>query len=95
MSNALILLLPTALQTFQSSQLRKIKKRAFFPTTVVIDTPTLVERLEAVLLDLGEMHEHVLAAHVRGDEPKTLLGVEEFHASGLLSLRHGVWFFGM
>ena len=49
--------------------------------------PTLVQRLVAIPLDLGEVHEDVLAALVGSDEAEALLTVEKLHGTGL---RHDV-----
>src|SRR6516165_513434 len=43
---------------------------------------TLGQRLEALTADRAEMHEHVLAAITRSDEPKALRVVEPLHGSG-------------
>ena len=43
---------------------------------VVVDGLALVQGLEALLVDGGEVDEHVLTTVGRGDEPEPLLGEE-------------------
>src|SRR5688572_28602164 len=47
---------------------------------VELDALAVLERLVALSLDLREVHEDILAL-VTGDEPVTLLGVEELHGT--------------
>src|SRR5262249_49122433 len=47
-----------------------------------LDLRALGQRLEALAADRAEMHEHVLTAITRSDEPKALRVVEPLHGSG-------------
>ena len=47
---------------------------------VELDALTFVEALVAVALDVGEVHENVVALFAR-DESETLRGIEELHGS--------------
>src|SRR5689334_8161695 len=48
---------------------------------LVLDLGALVQRAVARTLNGAEVHEQVLAAFVRGDEPVTLVGVEPLDGS--------------
>ena len=45
--------------------------------------PTLVQGLETILLDLGEVNEDILTTSIRGDEAEPLFVVEELDGTGL------------
>src|SRR6516162_1791054 len=68
----------TGLDDYDRLSLRAL--RALFG--LELDLRALGEGLEALAADRAEMHEDVLTAVTRGDEPKALCIVEPLHGSG-------------
>lgn len=76
---------PVLLRFFEKSELRDVRRTELAVLRVSLglkrDLLALVERLEAVALNRGEMHENILAALIVGDEAVAFFCVKPFYCT--------------